>query len=197
MMVAINEMLSGAESMILDNVLYFSIAFAAVVGKLKESAKRNIYAAWAVYLVGTFFHEVSHFLVSLITYGKPSWISLVPTKKVDQKSGAVSYTLGYVKSSNMRWWNAFFISMAPLLLIPLSFWVYKHFFDYFALGLWSLVGYIFVIVSLLFSSIPSGADFKNVFNRDFVANLLIPIFISAAAYAVLEYGAVDLKARLF
>ena len=38
-----------------NNLLYFTIIFAAIIGKIKESSKQNILSVWLIYLIGTFF----------------------------------------------------------------------------------------------------------------------------------------------
>jgi hypothetical protein len=169
-----------------ESILFYSIALAAIIGKLKESSKRNYFSAWSMYLMGTLFHELSHFILSLVTYGKPFWFSIIPSSGFDKGTGERTITLGHIKSKNVQWWNVFFISMSPLLLMPLSFWVYENFFNYFEVGLWSLFLYIFTIVSLLFSSIPSDVDFKNVFNKHTPINLLIPSLFFAIWFFIEE-----------
>lgn len=165
-----------------NNMLFFAIVIASIIGKIKESSKQNQFTVWIVYLMGTFFHELAHFIVSFITFGKPYWFSIVPHSKIDKETGTKMITLGHVKSSNIRWWNVFFISMAPLLLLPLSYFVYLHFFDYIKMNLWTLILYIFTIVSLLFSSVPSGIDFRNVFNRGLLVNFITPVIVGIALY---------------
>lgn len=183
---SVTNILASAQSNLYDfvsnNILFFAIVIAAITGKIKESSKQNRLTVWVVYFMGTFFHELAHFLVSLVTFGKPYWFSVIPHSEINKESDEKMITLGHVKSSNVRWWNVFFISMAPFLLLPLSYYVYLYFFDYVEMNLWTLILYVFTIVSLLFSSIPSGADFKNVFNRDLPANIIAPVIFGAAFY---------------
>jgi hypothetical protein len=174
-----------------EDVLFYSIALAALIGKMKESSKNNLFTAWIMYFMGTLFHELSHFVVSFLTFGKPFWFSVIPSTKIDKTTGAKTTTLGYVKSGNIRWWNVFFVSMSPLLLLPFSFWVYNYFFNYFEESLWTVVLYIFSIVSLLFSSVPSGVDFKNVFNANAPINLLVPIIFFALYILFNQYYIID------
>ena len=164
------------EASIQDNIVYFSVVYAAFIGKLKEYARINIFFAWSVGFIGTFFHELAHFLTSLMLLGKPVWFSIIPSSSIE--NGKKYYTLGYVSSKNVRWWNVFFIAMAPFLLMPLSFWVYGHFFDYFDRSLASYLLYIYVVVSLVFSSIPSSVDFKTLHNSSFFANIY-PVYLLA------------------
>lgn len=192
-----NIMNNSIEDFIYNNILYFAIAMAAIIGKIKESSKSNVFAAWIVYFAGTLFHELTHLIVSFFTLGKPVWFSVFPSTSQDSVTGKKSIILGYVKSSNMRWWNVFFISMAPLLLLPLSYIVYEKFFDYIDLNILTLVLYVYLIVSLLFSSIPSGIDFSNVFNRDVPVNLLLPILVVVLIYFTSKYNLLDIKGVMF
>jgi hypothetical protein len=63
-------------------------------------------------LPGTFVHELLHLVVGLILNGKPVSISLWP-----RKVGHGQWVLGAVGFTNVRWYNAVFIAMAPLLAI--------------------------------------------------------------------------------
>ena len=107
-----------------------------IIERLKRKSYSNLYSAWLVCLIGTFFHELMHYIVSKITNGKPKGFSIWPTKKPE------GYVLGYVSNDNLRWYNKFLISMAPLLLF-----------------------YIFLIVVFLDSAIPSSVDFNIAFEK--------------------------------
>lgn len=156
-----------------ENLPYYTVLYAAFIGMIKEQSKTNIFFAWSVKFIGTFFHEMAHFIASLVFLGKPVGFSIFPSSSIE--NGKKYYTLGYVTSKNIRWWNVFFISMAPLMLLPLSFWVYGHFFEYFERSLFSYLLYIYVVVSLVFSSMPSSVDFGNLLNGKIILNLY-PIY---------------------
>ena len=174
--------ISFLDNTVRSDILFYAIAFSAVVGKLKESSKKGFFSMWATYFMGTLFHELAHLFASFITFGKPTWFSLIPKKSVDSKTGKTSVTLGYVQSSNVHWWNTFFISMAPLVLLPIAFYVYQNFFSYFDETFWNVILFVFTIVSLLFSAIPSSVDFSNVFNRHLPANLIAPTLVVVGFY---------------
>ncbi len=63
-------------------------------------------------LPGTLVHELLHLLVGLIMNGKPVTISLWP-----RRVGQGQWILGAVGFANLRWYNAMFIGLAPLLAI--------------------------------------------------------------------------------
>ena len=105
-------------------------------------------------LPGTICHELSHLLVGFLLNGQPHGFSVWP-RRVERV-----YLLGSVALGNPRWYNVFFIGLAPLLLLPLAY-----------LGLrWRLAqhpvfdaweaGAVFLIANLVFASIPSGQDLR-------------------------------------
>lgn len=63
-------------------------------------------------LPGTFVHELLHLLVGLLLNGKPVHVSLWP-----RKAGPGQWVLGSVGFANLRWYNAVFIGLAPLLAV--------------------------------------------------------------------------------
>lgn len=154
--------------------LYSTLIIASIIIKLKEKSKVNIFTVWAIYIVGTFFHELTHLIASIVTNGKPIWFNIFPSKTL--LNGKIHYTLGYVENNNIRWYNSFIINMAPLVLLFLSFLVHQNFFLFVAQNLYTYVLYIFITISLLFSSIPSGTDFRNVFQGTKIfGNMVVPI----------------------
>ena len=150
------------------NSMFFAIVLAAIFGKLFEGSRNSIYKMWVTFFVGTFAHELSHFLVGVVTLGFPYKFSIIPHR------GAVenSYVMGHVKCYNMKWYNRFWISMAPLLLLPLAFLVFKSYFNFFESNIHNFFIWIFILVSLIFSSIPSGADFNNLKSGNLTLNLI-------------------------
>lgn len=144
---------------------YFFIIFASMIGKITEYSKRNILSAWTIYFIGTFFHELAHFIVSALTYGKPYTFMVFPKTVRDNKKKIVSYVLGSVSSKNVRWYNVALISLAPLVLFFLSFWVYNNFFFYVDKSATAYMAYVFLVVTLAFNAIPSNIDFLNIFTN--------------------------------
>ena len=64
-------------------------------------------------LPGTVGHELLHLLVGTLILAKPVKISLLPKFHRDG-----SATLGVVMFSNIRWYNALWVGVAPLLALP-------------------------------------------------------------------------------
>ena len=134
---------------------------------VKQIASRSgAFGTGALMIIGTTVHELLHFVVGFLMNAKPVDISLWPKKT---ESG---YRLGYVGFANIRWYNAVFVAMAPLLglLAILLFVDYRlaqqlpYQFKTSDLFAWLCMGQV------MLSSWPSPQDFK-------VALASWPIFV--------------------
>jgi hypothetical protein len=76
-------------------------------------------------LAGTLCHELAHSLVGFLTNARPTSICLIP-KRIDRHH----YQMGAASFSNVRWYNAVFTALAPILIlaIPLFYadWRVRH-----------------------------------------------------------------------
>lgn len=168
--------------------MFAAILTAAIIGRVMQDAKSSIYKMWVVFIVGTFFHELAHFTVGLLIMAMPYKFSILPQRA---DVNGVAYTMGHVKFLNLNWFNVFWTSMAPLLLLPLSFYVYKYFFVFFDYTLLNFFIWIYLIVSLVFSSIPSSVDFRNVFSGNIVSNLFGGLIIFGVIYYLNSIGVLE------
>lgn len=114
---------------------------------------------WLVFfliaLPGTIAHELSHFLLGALTFGRPRNFSIIPKR---QGGG---YILGSVSLANVRWYNGLFIGFAPLLLMPVALLLIKwrvanHPAMYFAHELL----WVYCVASLIHGCIPSRQDIR-------------------------------------
>jgi len=108
--------------------------------------------------LGTIAHELMHFTLGLLFFAKPIFFSLIP-----KKSNSGGYTLGSVSFNNINFINALPVSLAPLLLIPIS--LYLLFLSigsdtYYIKFIFSYLAAIFFI-----SSKPSSADLNILFDN--------------------------------
>ena len=60
-----------------NNQILFTVFITILILKMKEISKVNIYLSGIVYFLGTFFHELAHYIIALITtFRLPGRISL-------------------------------------------------------------------------------------------------------------------------
>jgi hypothetical protein len=150
---------------IIENKIFFTIFMTIIIVRFKYLSQTNSYLAASVYFIGTFFHELAHYLIALFTtFRWPEKISLFP--KIEKHNGTKTIVLGYVdiNKKNLNIFNAFLIGMAPLLLLYLAYLVSKYFFTFyvqlFEINLGTYLLYLFLITTLIVNSVPSSADFK-------------------------------------
>lgn len=133
------------------------LLFAALIAAalmLLHSARRQFWLFSLLVLPGTLAHELCHLLLGLILRGQPAAFNLLPRRE------GHGWVMGSVGFRNLRWYNVFFIGMAPLLLLPAAY----------GLLLWRLAGApvpgwpealaIYLIANLIYASIPSGQDLR-------------------------------------
>ena len=153
----INEFLFNKEL----SVIFISIFLLFFIRLFTNFFKNNFFGFFIFSLPGTILHEFAHLFIGILTFAKPVNFSLIP-KKSDN-----GYTLGSVSFTNIKWFNAIPIAFAPILLIPFNleilyqstlflnkYYLYSLQFNLFSI----LIGS--VIFSSIYSSIPSGPDFR-------------------------------------
>lgn len=117
-------------------------------------ARRVFWVFSVLVLPGTLAHESCHLLLGLCLNGHPASFNLIPRRE------ARGWTMGCVTFSNLRWYNVFFIGMAPLLLLPLAWWLMT-----WRLGLgpawrWQEGVAVYLIANLVYAALPSWMDAK-------------------------------------
>lgn len=122
---------------------------------------------------GVLAHELSHAVVGTVLNAKPTAMSLWP-----KSLGNGRWQLGAVTFTNLKWWNAPWTALAPMLLAPLSLalvliWVYPAWAagDIGAAGL-----ALYVCATMLQASWPSSTDFEVAFPGLVVIGLIVACF---------------------
>jgi hypothetical protein len=138
-----------------DQGLFFMyLAGTAAVLWAMNQARRSFWLFSLLVLPGTFCHELCHWMVGKLLNGRPVHFTIVP------KRAGRGLVLGSVALSNLRWYNAFFIGFAPLLLLVAAYgWFVWRLGGRPVFG-WKEAGAVFILANLLFGSLPSWQDFR-------------------------------------
>lgn len=64
------------------------------------------------YLSGTILHELAHFFAGALTNARPGHFSVFP-----RWTSGNHWVLGSVSFTNIRWYNAVFVGLAPVLIL--------------------------------------------------------------------------------
>jgi hypothetical protein len=155
----------------LDDISAFNLIALFVMLLLFFILKRFTYIYFYLLLLlpGTFMHEILHYLVSLLTLGRPISFSVWPKKVNDY------YVLGSVTSQNVRWYNAALISLAPLLLYPTAWYLLLLLPNYSNLYYGPL---LYLIATLVNAGTPSRTDWLVALKHSwFIIVIGITIFL--------------------
>jgi hypothetical protein len=132
---------------------------------------------------GVVLHEIAHYVIALLLRGAPEPISLMPKKDPDG-----TWVLGSV-TFYPSWWNAGFVALAPMYVLPAIGWGLFHSVQGDSLTDILLGGYL--IACIAWGSRPSGADWKIAFSRP-IGTLVLLIGLG---FFVQAFGT-DVLARL-
>ena len=133
---------------------FFLILLVIVLVHLKNASYKSMFMCALVNIPGTFLHELMHFLVGLFLNAKPRNFSLVP------KRGEGGYVMGSVGFTNITFYNAIPASLAPLLLLPIGFYINRYLLPMIRPTFVNYVLYVLLQTIIIENAMPSSADFK-------------------------------------
>jgi hypothetical protein len=126
----------------------------AVILWLLNQARRFFWLFSLLVLPGTICHEACHWVAGRLLNARPMHFTVIPRRE------GRGFVLGAVALGNLRWYNAFFVGLAPLVLLPLTY----------ALLLWRLtadpvlgwpeIGVAYLLGNLVFGAVPSWQDVR-------------------------------------
>ena len=96
-------------------LLYLLPSAVIALGLTKLS--RRMYLFSFLMLSGTLAHELCHLIFGVLLGAKPTSMNIWPRKT------AAGYLMGHVVFSNIRWWNAGPVALAPALIAAVVFGV--------------------------------------------------------------------------
>jgi len=126
-------------------------------------------------LPGTIAHEGSHLVVAILVLARPTSFSVWPRRKGN------AWEFGAVEMTNAHVFNAAFVALAPLLLLPIA-----GVFIYLAAGQWAQAEYLgwvalgYLGATSLYAATPSAQDFS----MGGASLVFYTILVSGAVYLV-------------
>ncbi len=137
-----------------DAVMFTYLAGVAAGLWLLRQARRSFWLVAILALPGTLAHELCHWLFGKLLNGRPVRFTVLPRRE------GRAYVLGTVAFGNLRWYNAFFIGMAPLLLLPGAYGLFRWRLSAHPAFSWPEALVAFLIANLLYGAIPSWQDLR-------------------------------------
>jgi len=139
-----------------QNAQWIFLAAVVVMLGLLHWMRRFFLVFAVLVLPGTLAHECCHLVLGLLLNGEPAGFNLLPQRGRDGRG----WEMGSVSFRNLTWYNAFFIGMAPLLLLPAAYALVR-----WRLGLqprldgWELLA-VYLIANLVYAALPSWQDLR-------------------------------------
>jgi hypothetical protein len=161
---------------------FAGIVLAATLGAIQGRADRcgSLFQI-VIRLPGTLLHEFAHLIVGFITGGRPAGFTIIPRRTIGITTDGSErrvWVLGSVTITNPSVLSALPTALAPLLLIPVAWFLYRTWFVWFPSDLpHTLLMYVAVVVCCG-SSLPSSQDVAVAFSRP----------LGVALYAALGAG---------
>lgn len=123
--------------------------------RLKYSSYRSFFMTALVNVPGTFLHEFMHLIVGAVLNAQPCNFTIIP-----KKSDSGGYIMGSVGFRNVTFYNAVPASLAPLLLLPLGFYLNRYWLPSIEPTMFNYIFYILLQTIIIENSLPSRTDFK-------------------------------------
>ena len=133
--------------------LAYLAGMAAVLWVLNK-AKRSFWLCSLLALPGTLCHEACHWVAGKLLNGQPVHFTVIPRRE------GRGFVLGSVGFKNLRWYNAFFIGLAPLILLPLAYGLLLWRLGAKPVLGWSEAAMVFLLANLVFAALPSWQDLR-------------------------------------
>ena len=124
-----------------DNRFYL-ILLVIILTRFKYTTYRSMWMSALINIPGTLLHETMHYLVGLVLNARPCNFTVFPTR------------------GNVTFYNAVPAAMAPLLLLPLGFYVNRHLLPLLPPTFVNYVLYVLLQTIIIENAVPSRADFR-------------------------------------
>jgi len=118
-------------------------------------------------LPATVLHEMTHLIVAFITGGRPAGFSIIPHPRLTSHAdGSVSrsWVLGTVTIRNAGPISSLPTGLSPLLLIPLAWFLYRHWFGWFSADLPHTLFLYLAVYLCVAGAVPSTQDLRVAFS---------------------------------
>ena len=150
----LNKMTSAAFLQSFFDNRFYIILLVIILIHLRNATYKTMFLCALINMPGTILHETMHFLVGLILNAKPCNFTILPRKSDN------GYVMGSVGFTNITFYNAIPSSMAPLLLLPVGFYLNRYFLPNMTPTFANYILYVLMQTIIIENSLPSSADFR-------------------------------------
>lgn len=134
---------------------FFLILLVVILMRSKSATYRSMWLSAMVNIPGTLLHEMMHYFVGLFMNARPCNFTIFPKRDLDG-----NYVMGSVGFRNVTFYNAIPSAMAPLLLLPIGFYINRYFLPLLPPTMLNYALYVLLQTIIIENAIPSRADFN-------------------------------------
>ncbi len=160
-----------------DNRFYL-ILLVIVLLRIKYTTYRSMWLSALVNIPGTVLHEFMHFFIGMLLNARPCNFTIFPRRGEDG-----SYVMGSVGLRNVTFYNAVPSAMAPLLLLPIGFYLNRYYLPTMHPTFVNYVLYVLLQTIIIENAMPSGADFRVA--RMYISGILLYGFVALSLFLML------------
>ena len=157
---------------VLNNRFYLILLVVFLI-RLKYVTYRSMWCSALVNIPGTLLHELMHFMVGAFLNARPCNFTILPQRNIDG-----DYVMGSVGFRNITFYNAVPAALAPLLLLPIGFYLNRYFLPNMVPTLFNYILYVLLQTIIVENAIPSRTDF-NVAGKYFSGVILYLVLFIA------------------
>lgn len=136
------------------NNRFYLILMAVGLVHLKQYTYRSMFWAAVINIPGTLLHEFMHFIVGLLLNARPCNFTIFPQRCAE------GYVMGSVGFRNVTFYNALPAALAPILLLPIGFYVNRYLLPELEPTLVNCILYVLLQTVIIENAMPSRTDFK-------------------------------------
>ena len=160
------------------NNRFFLILLVVFLTRLKYATYSSMWTSALVNIPGTLLHETMHFLIGGFFNAQPCNFTILPKRSLEG-----DYVMGSVGFRNITFYNAVPAALAPLLLLPLGFYLNRYFLPAMEPTLWNYILYVLLQTIIVENAIPSRTDF-NVAGK-YVSGVILYLVLGSASLLML------------
>lgn len=162
---------------ITQNTIGFICLVLFIHSFILKTSHHSLLGAWSVNILGVFFHELAHAMVGFILRAKPDKFVIIPSS-ITNSNGKKMYVLGHVDCTNLRWYNAFPVSLAPIILLCVAYGIEKYYWYFVPTQtLFYELLYVYLLITFILNAMPSSVDIKEGFRNIFGIILWVCIIV--------------------
>lgn len=160
------------------NNRFYMVLLVVFLMRLKYATYSSMWLSALINIPGTFLHELMHLTIGALFNARPCNFSIFP-----KRNEYGEYVMGSVGFRNITYYNAIPAALAPILLLPIAFYLDRYIRPTISPSVLNYILYILLQTILIENAIPSRVDFQVA--GKFISGIVIYVSIAVLALVFL------------